>query len=65
MTDDYVRQQDEQERQRQEGSGDTLSTSQGATTVRLTPMDDAPPAGSIVRPRTACWQASPGASPST
>ena len=43
MTDDYVRHQDEQERQRQEGSGDTLSTSQGSTTVRLTPMHDAPP----------------------
>ena len=43
MTDDYVRQQDEQERQRHEGSGDALSTSQGATTIRLPPMHDAPP----------------------
>ncbi len=43
MTDDDVRHQDEQERQGQAGSGTAPSTSPGATTVRLTPMTDAPP----------------------
>jgi len=43
MTADDVRPPDEQERQRQEAGGDALSTSQGAATVRLTPMNEAPP----------------------
>ncbi len=43
MTDADVGQQDEQERQRQAGSVAAPSTSQGATTVRLTPMNEAPP----------------------
>ncbi len=43
MTDADVGQQDEQERQRQAGSVAAPSTSPGATTVRLTPTNDAPP----------------------
>ncbi len=44
MTDDYFRrQQEEQARQRQAGSVDAPSTGQGATTVRLTPTNEAPP----------------------
>ncbi len=43
MTDADLGQQDEQERQRQAGSVAAPNTSQGATTVRLTPMNEAPP----------------------